>query len=221
MTKKILMLAAAVGTSASVAMADPATVLTFVYNDLAGSFASTGATTGTFTANAAAITGGVQSCGPVSRQIPVLGTAAYNPGFFGNSPPANVTSSISLTNIDSGFGYADGAGSFQITGTNGATVSGTFVGFFLSTLEGVAFNGSIESVSIVGSQLNGEAGTFIDLAFPGTLVGARTLLLLQTPGFFPNNFEKIPAQFQADIIPTPGTALLAGVGALAAFRRRR
>lgn len=217
----LAILAAVVGTSASMASADPSTVLTWLYNDLNGSFSFTGIDSGVLTANAAAIPGGLNTAGVVNRQIPVAGSSTFLPGFFGSSAPANFTSSIAVSSINGfGPGTALGNGSFALTGVNGASITGDISGVFVSTILGINFNGQLDNIVITGSVLQGDTGA-IDLSFPGLLQGSNTLLLFQTPGFFDQAFTNVPTQFQAEIVPTPGAAVLAGVGLLAAGRRRR
>ena len=216
----LAVLAAAVGSSASIAAADPTTVLTWLYNDLNGSFTSTGVGSGVLTANAAAIPGGLNTAGVVKRQIPVASTINFLPGFLGTSAPANFTSTINVTGIDPTFGFALGAGSFALTGVNGASITGDISGFFIATALGINFNGQLDNLVITGSTLQGDVGS-LDLNFPGVLQGSNTLLLFQTPGFFDQGFTNVPTQFQAEIVPTPGAAVLAGVGLIAAGRRRR
>jgi hypothetical protein len=218
---KLLILSAVVGTSASAAFADPSSVLTFLYNDLNGSFSYTGINAGVFTANAAAIFNGLNSQGVVNRLIPTVGQATFNPGFVGNSPPANFTTSISVTGIDTVNGLAFGSGSFTLTGTNGASVSGQIDGVWVSTILGVNFNGNLSNIVISGSTLQGEVGA-IDLSFAGLLEGANTVLFLGPgAGFFNQEFSQVATQFQADIVPTPGAAALAGMGLLGFAGRRR
>jgi uncharacterized protein (TIGR03382 family) len=217
----LAILAAVVGSAASVASADPTTVLTWLYNDLNGSFSFTGVDSGVLTANASAVSGGLNTAGVVNRQIPVNGAASFGPGFLGTSPPANFTSTINVSAINGfGPGTALGNGNFTLTGVNGATISGDISGVFVSTNLGINFNGQLDNIVITGAMLQGDVGA-IDLTFPGLLQGSNTLLLFQTPGFFDQSFTGVPTQFQAEIVPTPGALALAGVGLLAAGRRRR
>jgi len=219
MNKNVLLSAIAVGAASCAASAQ--SVITFAYNNLAGTYDGTA---GIFSA-AAVDTPGLQSIGDVTRLSAPAGTADFNSGFVSAPNLADVVFNISVTGIDQINGLAFGSGSFTLTDTDGSTLSGSINGVWIrGGLGQTFFNGDITNASFNGATFDGESGSFsTNLGFLPPYEGAVTVLFLRpgAAGFFDANFSAIATQFQGELIPTPGAVALVGLGGLAALRRRR
>ncbi len=201
--------------------------LSFGYNDLSGSYTSTSATTGSFTA-VASDTPNLRSSGDVTRLIPTTGTAEFAPGFV--STAGNFVVNLSVFNINTIPGIADGTGNFVITDVNGDTLSGDIVGIWImGGLDQTFFNGALFNVVFTNNSadggIDGSSGDHVDgnLGFPFVYEGAVTQLFLNpgTPFFFDYDFQNVDTQVLGEIFPTPGAATLAGLAGLMVARRRR
>lgn len=212
---------AAAGLTATVASADE--VVTFAYNNLAGSYTAINASSGSFTANATDMPG-LQSIGDVTRTVPVAGTADFAAGFVSRADLANFTITVSVDMIDQILGIATGTGSFTITDLDGTTLSGDIDGLWIrGGLGQTFFNGNLTNVVFSGASFDGDNGSFSTSFGPGDLEGAVTQLFLRPGdgGFFTQSFADVATQVQGQIVPTPGALALMGVGGLVASRRRR
>ncbi|MFN0011063.1 MAG: hypothetical protein ACKVS8_05390 [Phycisphaerales bacterium] len=229
MNSKALRIGAMIAVPAVCAASAAAEVaLSFGYNDLSGSYTSTSATSGSFSA-AASDTLNLQSSGDVTRLIPTTGTAEFAPGFV-SSTLADFVINLSVTNINVIPGIADGAGTFVLTDVDGDTLTGDIVGVWIAGgLDQTFFNGSLFNVVFNNNSsdggIDGTSGDHVDgnLGFPFIYEGALTQLFLNpgSPFFFDSDFSEVDTQVLAEILPTPGAATLAGMAGLMVARRRR
>ena len=213
---------AALALAAGAASAD--TILSWGFTDLNGSFSTD---TSTFNAHADN-TLDVSTTGDVTRLADPGATADYGAGFYNPQGTADVQLTLSVDNI-AGL-TADGAGSFVITDADGDVLAGDIVDgqwvspgfgvmFFNAHLEHVAF----DQVSQDG-LFNGPSGGSFDMDLPGEAPyeGAFIQLFIETDGgFFSGDFSDISVQANGEIIPTPGSMAMLGLGGLCALRRRR
>ena len=215
--------------AAGSAVADP--IITFGYTDLAGSYAAATNTMGTFNANAVAQPGpgGLRSDGNVTRLIgpgPALGTANFGPGFVNGPSAADFTLSISVLKAAANSTFAVGGGSFTMTDTNGDTIGGLVSGTWVTFGGATFFNGLLSGVTVGDvsndGQFNGNIGSFGLGDLPAVMEGALVQIFLNPPnGFFNANFDNIDTGISGQLIPTPGSLALLGLGGLVAARRRR
>ncbi len=212
----------AIGASTAVASAD--TLVTFAYNNLAGTYTPTNATSGSFGAIAVDSVG-LQTIGDVTRLTVPSGTADFNSGFVSAPNPANFVVNVSVDAIDQILGLALGTGSFTITDNDGSTITGAIDGVWIrGGLGQTFFNGNLTNVNFTGASFDGDSGSFsTNFGSIANLEGAFTQLLLNpgTGGFFTAGFQGVATQAQGEIIPTPGAIALLGIGGLMAARRRR
>jgi hypothetical protein len=117
-------------------------IATVSYDDLAGSFASTGGGNGQFTAMAVN-SANLASSYEASRLVPAQGSASFEAGFVSNPfNPADFTLSISVTNINAT--TASGGGSFTATDADGDTLVGNINGIWIFGGPGfIFFNGNL------------------------------------------------------------------------------
>lgn len=212
----------AISASTTVASAD--TLVTFAYNNLAGTYTPTNATSGSFSAIAVDLVG-LQTIGDVTRLTAPAGTADFNSGFVSALNPANFVVNVSVDAIDQILGLAFGTGSFTITDNDGSTITGAIDGVWIrGELGQTFFNGNLANVNFSGTSFDGDSGSFsTNFGSISNLEGAFTQLLLRpgSGGFFTDAFQGIATQAQGEIVPTPGAMALLGLGGLMAARRRR
>lgn len=219
---KASMMIAALAMTAGAASAD--VILTWGFTDLNGSFDQSA---GSFVAQADN-SASLSTTGDVTRLASLAGTAEYDAGFFNPQSPANVSMSLSVTNI-AGL-TADGAGSFSITDADGDILFGDIIdGQWISPGFGIVFfnaqlvNVAFDQVSQDG-LFNGPSGGSFDMDLPGEAPyeGAFIQLFIETGGgFFDANFDNVSVQANGEIVPTPGSLAMLGLGGLTALRRRR
>jgi hypothetical protein len=210
--------------------ANATTIITLTYSDLSGNYTGD-ATSGMFDAHAVSNPGGaLNSAGDVSRVIPVVGTADFQPGFFGAGTSANFALNMNLGAIVAG--TRSGIGSFTSTDANGDTITGNLTGVWQLAGTMLAYNGILSNVfvndnGVQDGQFNGsQSGAFSisDLtgqAYTGAIV---ELTANVTGGFFNANFSNAATGVNAQIqnVPAPSAAFaLAGLAGFAARRRRR
>jgi hypothetical protein len=202
------------------ASASAQTILSFGFTDLSGGY---NAATSIYSAVGVA-TPQLSTAGNVNRHIDPVATAMYDPGTAANRVGITLTvSGIVGTN-------ANGSGSLFIEDADGDRFVANVSGTFSLTAPAIFFNALLSDIAFVpasgsNNMFNGPSGGSFPLTFAPAqppFQGATMLLFFDTPGsFFAQNFENRPTQFQGAVIPTPATGLALGLGALAAFRRRR
>lgn len=193
-------------------------LVTFTYTNLSGSY-----NTGSTTFSASAVNNqSLSTDGSVTRVSgPGAGTAVFNPGFAGGI--ANFTLSLSVFNKNNIFGTAQGSGTFTITDYSGSSLSGTLTGDWINFGGATFFNGAISNSSFSGPTFVGNLGSFFTNVPGQPLDGSLVQLFLDAPGagFFDNSFSDVSTGVAGQLIPTPATLALVGLGGLVAGRRRR
>ena len=213
----------AMATAAGSAVAGP--VVTFTYTNLNGSYVDAGNGTGLFTAQAVnnAL---LKTDGSVTRVFgPGAGTAVFDPGFFGFSN-ADFVLNLSVFAKNNAFGIASGAGHFTITDTLGNKLDGDLTGDWVNFGGATFFNGAISNsvfTPILSGTFNGNTGFFASNVPGQPLDGSLVQLFLDAPGagFFDNSFNGVSTGVAGQLIPTPASMALVGLGGLIASRRRR
>lgn len=214
---------AAAGTVLSVgsaAFAGP--VLTYRFDRLNGGYTgNTGG--GTFSA-VADNSPGLRTQGSVTR-VDTAQTASYAQGFY--NPLANSDYRLILNVFGIGVNTAFGNGSFTVTDSQGDTITGSVSGSFFTPGFGVLyFNGVINSVTVNNTSGDNtfdgpSGGSFAMNTLPSGLSGALVELTLGIPNFFSSTWANNSSQVTAQLVPTPGAAVLLGLAGLVAGRRRR
>jgi len=220
MTKKSRSMAIAAGAVALTGMASLASgqvVLSMSYENLDSSFDSA---TSTLSTSSVAL-----SSGSLTRLLPTQAHAEFASG------SADFQMDLTVSNINSQLGLADGSGSFTATDTQGNTFDGQLSGTFVFTPTGpgdagvLFFNGFVSSASFTTDQTNtftGTQGSFsTNFGGIGELTGALQRLELLAPNFFSDDFDSGLAEVDAQFVPAPGSLALLGFGSLLAIRRRR
>lgn len=208
--------------AAGSAVAGP--LVTFTYTNLNGLYADNGNGTGNFSA-LAVNAGGLRTDGSVSRLVgPGAGTAVFNPGFFGGSN-ADFVLNLSVFNKNNVFGTAQGAGHFTITDTLGNRLEGDLSGDWINFGGATFFNGAISNsffVPVLAGAFVGNSGFFATDVPGQPLDGSLVQLFLDSPGgFFNNSFNGVSTGVAGQLVPTPASIALLGLGGLIAGRRRR
>lgn len=226
--KKSMSLVLAAGLLATTANAG--VVATYGFTDLQGSYTPDAGdpAIGVFRA-VATDNANYSTSGDVTKIGAPTATAEYAFGFTSRSGFANAVFEISVTG-NNGL-TALGAGSFTITDDDGDTLSGLISGMWINGGGGyVYFNGSMSNVNFsdngaTDSSFDGPDGG--GFSFPITQlnneVGAIVGLFIKPGSFFGvgQAFRDRPTQIDGQILPTPGSLALAGIGGLALARRRR
>jgi len=231
MTNRLRLAIALAAVAGGITAANADVVLTFTYDDLAGSFTSTGAGTGNFSAVAVDLgPASLQSAGEVSRIDSNPGNASFEVGFVSGANPANFTLNVSVTVLVPNL-LASGAGTFSSTDADGDTITGTITGDWIyDTINGfIFFNGTLTNVLVTdnGAQddlFNGsQLGSFqISGIGAQPYLGALTQITFGASSFFTQNFQDAATGTSAQIlIPAPGAVALLGLGGLLVARRRR
>ncbi|MEM7756106.1 MAG: PEP-CTERM sorting domain-containing protein [Planctomycetota bacterium] len=200
-------------------------VASFGFTDLNGSFIGS-ANSGTFTATAAGA-GAASTSGDVTRLAGgVSETAQFNADFADDADEADVVINISVAEIA---GELVGTGSFEITDTDGDSLTGDISGeWFVGPFGFVFFNGMIDNANFASDGDSGEGLTFDgpnggSFAFADILadLNGAFSLLFNDEDAFSTSFEDASVQGDGLLVPAPGALAIAGAGLLVAGRRRR
>ena len=233
-SRSAIALALAAGALTSVANAG--VILTFTYDDLAGSYAATGADTGNFTAIAVDQgAAGLQSAGEVSRTDSNPGSASFEVGFVSGANPANFVLNCSFVR-DGSFGniLGSGSGGFTATDADGDTITGEISGTWLfdqvnnfiylnAILSGVVVTDNPDATGAFDDEFTGTQLGSWQISGLGTqpFEGALTQITFGVGVFFRGDFQDAATGLTAQILPAPGSLALLGLGGLVAARRRR
>lgn len=217
---------AILGLTAALGQASAEVILTFGFTDLSGSFERE-AIPGSGQFRAQAVDSGLlRTAGDVSRLGAGAGTANFDDGFVSRSDFANVVIDISVFNNNGT--TAQGSGTFRVTDDDGDTLTGTISGTWVRGNGSTFFNGDLSNVALADNEssdgfFNGTDGGVFGLNLPGSAPyeGAFVQLFISNPGFFSRTFRGISVQVGAEIVPSPGTLALAGLGGVFALNRRR
>lgn len=222
----IAVLAAIVGSVAVSANAE--VIATLSYDDMAGSYVQSGnPLVGQFTA-LAVNTVGLQSSYEASRLTPAAGSASFEAGFVTNpANPADFQLTISVIKVSGTL--ATGTGSFTATDADGDTITGAISGvwtfggpgfiFFNGNLSGVTFN---DNNAADGTFDGSESGDFAtSFTAPAPYIGSVVQLVFGQNSFFLQSFADRATGGSFQIVPSPGSLALLGLGGLAVAGRRR
>ncbi|MGH7244507.1 MAG: hypothetical protein ACREJD_13935 [Phycisphaerales bacterium] len=210
----------------SLALAGP--LVTFTYTNLSGQYAYNAiGDTGQFHGSAVS-NGALQTDGSVSLVPgPGAGTAVFNPGFTSRT--------IASFDIDLSFfarvgSMASGAGSFTAKDTLGNILTGQLAGDWVMFGGAVFFNGAIRNAVLIPNPVavlpfTGETGSW-NMGVPMSLQpldGSIVQIHLSEPvGSNMNaDFREVSVGVAGQLIPTPASMALLGLGGLVATRRRR
>lgn len=226
--QKVFGVAAAAALLAAAGSANATVVLVSMrYDSLAGSY---DAALQQFTARAVD-TATLRTSGEVSRLVGPTGQAEFEPGFVSAANPADFN--INVTAIPTANpNRRSGTGSFQSIDKDGDTISGTVSGTWIATPGYIFFNGYLTNVVVTasaneGTSFDGTASGSWDLNLPSPppYEGAVVQLVFGgTPStFFANSFQDRATGVTAQLIPTPASVALLGLGTVVAAggRRRR
>ncbi|MBS0188606.1 MAG: PEP-CTERM sorting domain-containing protein [Planctomycetes bacterium] len=212
---------------ASFASAGP--LVTFTYTNLSGQYAYNAVgDTGQFKATAVSA-GALQTDGSVSLVTgPGAGTAVFNPGFTSRT--------IADFQIDISFfgrvgNMASGNGSFMAKDIFGNTLTGQLAGDWVMFGGAVFFNGAIRGAVFTPTPyavlpFTGENQTQFGMGGPMAvqpLDGSIVQIFLATPpnSQMDNDFRLVSTGVAGQLVPTPASMALMGLGGLIAARRRR
>ncbi len=221
------LLAAVAGGFAATANAD--VLMTLSYDDLAGSFTATAAQTGRFCAVAAS-TAALQSAGQVTRFGPGGGDAEFEAGFYAGNPSlhaADFQMCLDLTPHVGNPALVDALGNFVATDRDGDTITGDISGVWRQVGPFLSFSGTLTNVN---THDNGGAdGSFdstanfsgFSLSPSGPYDGAVVTLVFGANNLFRTSFSDRATNLNMQVLPTPGSVALLGLGGLAMVSRRR
>lgn len=214
---------AAIASGIVASSANAEIIATVSYDDLAGSFTSTGGGNGAFSAIA-----GANSAYEASRLVPAQGSASFEVGFVTNPlNPADFVVNISVTAINAN--TASGVGHFTATDADGDTLDGDISGFWIYGGPGfIFFNGNLSNVvfadtgALDGTFDGTESGDF-GMAFPSPqpYYGSVVQLTFGGANFFQTSFADRATGGSMQVLPTPGSFALMGLAGLAVASRRR
>lgn len=217
--------------SAAAVSANADIVISFGYQQLAGSFTPGQSNDGTFTAISVSLPNSLQSTGFVNREIPTTGSANFAPGFDQNGAgDGEFILQLTLTNITNTSANASGFFRIRDVGNTGDTIGGVVTGVWNLQNPGLPFfSGSLSQVIYANNSgdgsFDGTGGTGFSMNGlpPNPLSGQIQTLLIyfNVPQSFAGPFSNISTNVQGQLIPTPGALALMGVAGLAASRRRR
>lgn len=202
-------------------------IASFSFDDLAGSYSQSSASSGTFSA-VAVDNMNLQTSGDASRLIPSEGNAVFEAGFVSGANPADFQITISVNIV--GLNQATGTGSFTLTDADGDSMTGDISGDWVLVGSFLAFSGNLSNIFLndngaADNTFNGTDGSSTNwsTAFPGAqpFEGALVNLVFGATNFFSSNFSDRSTGVTAQIVPAPGALALLGLGGMAAARRRR
>jgi hypothetical protein len=212
----------------AVASANAEVIATVSYHDLAGTYVQgTNPNVGSFTA-VAVNNASLASAYEASRLVPAAGTASFEAGFVSNPfNPADFQISLSVVKISSTM--ATGSGTFTATDKDGDTITGTMSGVWTSGGPGfIFFNGNLSNVTFndnnaADNTFDGtEGGDFgMNMPAPAPYVGSVVQLVFGGSGFFAQSFADRATGGSMQIIPSPGSVALLGLGGMMVAGRRR
>jgi hypothetical protein len=183
------------------------------FNDLSGSFELDEAASGTLSAIATAEAGEGTSAtsGDVTRILAPGGTALFRPGFVGGPTLGDVAISMQIFDIDEQ--SALGSGSFIVTDANGDTLSGTITGDW-TRLPGPfgSFSGLADDVQFTDASgdatFDGPDGGSFATQFSSGPPFAGAFIILETLGWFTEDFAGRTVQFSSAFVPEPASAMV-------------
>jgi hypothetical protein len=228
---RVLMSAASIALLSGSALAFD--VASFGFNDLAGDFDTTAAPAhplapgdsfdGVFMAVSSDMPG-LRTGGSFSRLVGPEGTAEYLTGFESGGGPGTVTVTITVANNNGT--TAKGVGNILIVDADGDQFNATFEGTWFVTGPFLFFNSIIDNADFSQAagdgQFDGPTGGSFQYSDFGILDGAFSVLLrpnIANP--LGNSFGTNSTLIDGLLIPAPGALALAGLGLVAAARRRR
>jgi hypothetical protein len=199
------------------------TILTFGFTDLSGSFNSGTATYAAIGVDQGA-GGALRTQGDVSRTQSPTGTATYLTG----QGAGRIFINMAISNIQPN--TAQGVGTITILDADGDTLVANLNGNFFQSGVAVFFNGSLSNPvftdnGVPDTTFDGPGGgSFLRSFSPATppFDGAIVQLYMGSGGnLFSSSFSGVATQVNGAFIPAPGAGALLGLGAVAAWRRRR